>query len=272
MDEKNDVTAPASEDVKALANIAKSVSEISPVKAFLGPSAKALGDHLGDRVRKWVDDKKSANARSHARAVLEDAALDDIPDNKQLDLLRWYEKAGEVDPDEIEKSAAVKAALKATLAGKGNDAEILMSLTKDEILSIRNKKALRSLSYATALLKEKHLVENVTALSLIINGLLMRLIHVSPIYIKTVIFAILIITFLPVISEVIFDSRSIRNTISYLFDGKFTKSTISYGVSIVIVVTGIALYLIRLAHLTDKGKYIGNLIAEYLNETPRPKA
>ncbi|WP_193189052.1 hypothetical protein [Nisaea sediminum] len=154
MDEENKCGTPALDAAAKVAEVTKTVSDINPVKAFLGPAAKALGDHFGERVKEWVDRKKNENARYHASAVLGDAGPDDIPDDKQLDLLRWYERAGEVDPNEIEKSAAIKAALKATLAGRGNDADILMSLTKDEILCLGKKNGVQIDSYTTALLKE----------------------------------------------------------------------------------------------------------------------
>ncbi|WP_193189042.1 hypothetical protein [Nisaea sediminum] len=166
-DEKEESDAIA--QAESVAQVAKTVSEVHPIKALFGPAAKAYGDHWGERVQQWVNSKKSENAKRHAEAVLGDTSAEDIPDKVQLDLLSWYEKAGNVDPEKREESAAIRAALKATLAGDDDDAALLISLSKAEILCLLGYNPDSRTQYAYLRLSEKHLAVQESAISRIIS-------------------------------------------------------------------------------------------------------
>lgn len=125
---------PESSRVPISASGAKRVSQMGPVKALLTPSAELLGDLAKETLQDWLKDRSAKNIKEHSAKVLRGAEQDDLSEQRQLDLFAWAEKAGRVSPEEMELSASVRAALRATLDGDQEDAEILMRLTKSEIL------------------------------------------------------------------------------------------------------------------------------------------
>ena len=151
-EEENDITV---DDIKKM-------SEIGPIKALLTPAAELLGQRLKASVEGWLEKKAAENIEEHASKVLPNHAIKEVSEQSQIELFEWAEKAGKVSPKETELSASVRAALKATLNGRHDDARILVELTKPEILYLTNHlpgSTLRSDdTYARNLLEQKALV------------------------------------------------------------------------------------------------------------------
>lgn len=244
----------------------KKVSEIGPIKALLTPAAELLGQRLKASVEGWLEKKAAENIEEHASAVLPNQSIDDVSDQSQIGLFEWAEKAGRVSSKEAELSASVRAALKATLNGHQDDARILMSLTKPEILYLMDHlpgSVIRSDDgYACNLLEQKALVEKSSMRFGFSRG------SSASVRLRSMVFKSVLAVM------VLFGSLMYGNLLLQVgnipeFNGLGIDLSLLMTVFLPIIVTGFAVFFLfwpRRYYLTPKGLEIREKLAAFLAE------
>ena len=226
---------------------AQAIAEISPIRALLSPSAEFLGRHLRDKVERWIGAKQKENLEKHAQAVLTREMLDHVSDQSQIDLFSWADKAQNITDEDEELSAAAQAALESIVRNRKAISDSIMSMTRDEILYIKDFPQSKFSPNIINKLKEKDLIDDFS---------IFRLVSIS---INIQNFIIYIIT---IILSYIFMSFILLFLIASAGSDKISVILFIFTLVIPLLIIGI---VFKRAKLTNKGKEVKDLIEKYLS-------
>jgi hypothetical protein len=121
-----------------LVGAANAAQKAGLVKALLLPSAKALGDYMGNRTQEWVEGlgaRRAKNVAAHSAKVKAAGKVDapvNGPTERQFNaLMQWTEQAQAVDPDLEPELAAFWQSLLADIYANDPLADELQVILKE---------------------------------------------------------------------------------------------------------------------------------------------